>query len=66
MSLTEKNSFPNNYFNFIMSIQVAEHVTNDLINIYYSEEGRVLKEGGDVYHELPHKLIPLSHTPEYG
>ena len=28
-----------------MSIQVAEHVTNDLINIYYSEEGRVLKEG---------------------
>ena len=46
-----------------MSIQVAEHVTNDLINIYYSEEGRVLKEEGYVYHELPHKLIPFeSHS----
>ena len=38
-----KNTFPSNYFNFIMSIQVAEHVTEELINIYYSEEGRVLK-----------------------
>ena len=46
-----------------MSIQVAEHVTNDLIDTYYSEEGRVLKEGGYVYHELPHKLIPFeSHS----
>ena len=55
--------FPDNYFNFIMSIQVAEHVTNDLINIYYSEEGRVLKKDGYVYHELPHKLIPFeSHS----
>ena len=46
-----------------MSIQVAEHVTNDLIDTYYSEEGRILKEGGYVYHELPHKLIPFeSHS----
>lgn len=55
--------FPSSYFNFIMSIQVAEHVTEDLINVYYAEEGRVLKKGGYVYHELPHKLMPYeSHS----
>ena len=55
--------FPDSYFDFIMSIQVAEHVTEDKINIYYSEEGRVLKKGGYIYHELPHKLMPYeSHS----
>ena len=55
--------FPDNYFNFIMSIQVAEHVTNDLMILIILRKVEFLKEGGYVYHELPHKLIPFeSHS----
>ena len=42
---------------------MAEHLRDDEVMEYYSEEGRVLKEEGLAYHELPHKYIPYeSHT----
>ena len=49
--------FKDNYFDFIISAQVIEHLTDSEINTYYSEEERTLKENGLVYHELPHKLM---------
>ena len=55
--------FKSNFFDFIISSQVVEHLTNDEIYLYYSEEGRVLKKNGLAYHEVPHKYIPYeSHS----
>ncbi len=59
----KKVPFPDKYFDFIISAQVAEHLRDDEIISYYFEEGRILKEKGLAYHELPHKYIPYeSHT----
>ena len=59
----KKVPFPDKYFDFIISAQVAEHLRDDEVMEYYSEEGRVLKKEGLAYHELPHKYIPYeSHT----
>ncbi|OUU62636.1 MAG: hypothetical protein CBC22_03855 [Alphaproteobacteria bacterium TMED62] len=59
----KKVPFKSNFFDFIISCQVLEHLREDEIYHYYSEEGRVLKKNGLVYHEVPHKLIPYeSHT----
>ena len=59
----KKVPFKSNFFDFIISSQVLEHLREDEIHIYYSEEGRVLKKGGLVYHEVPHKFIPYeSHS----
>ena len=55
--------FKNKFFDFIISSQVVEHLTEDEIIIYYSEEGRVLKKNGYAYHEVPHKFMPYeSHS----
>ena len=59
----KKVPFPDKYFDLIISAQVAEHLRDDEVIEYYSEEGRVLKKEGLAYHELPHKYIPYeSHT----
>ena len=39
----KKVPFPDKYFDFIISAQVAEHLRDDEVMEYYSEEGRVLK-----------------------
>ena len=55
--------FDNEYFDFIISSQVVEHLTDDEVYIYYAEEGRVLKDNGLAYHEVPHKFMPYeSHS----
>tara|TARA_X000000950_G_C13870744_1_gene642779 strand:- start:304 stop:1230 length:927 start_codon:yes stop_codon:yes gene_type:complete len=53
----KKVPFEDEKFDFIISAQVAEHLRDDEVNMYYSEEGRVLKKNGLAYHELPHKLM---------
>jgi SAM-dependent methyltransferase len=50
-------------FDFIFSQQVLEHVNEQFIETYYAEEGRILKDGAIVFHEVPHRLYPYdSHT----
>ena len=59
----KKVPFNNEYFDFIISAQVLEHLREDEIFLYYEEEGRILKKNGFAYHELPHKFIPYeSHS----
>ena len=58
-----KLPFDSNKFNFIFSLQVLEHLSDSFIDTYYSEEERVLKKKGYVYHEVPHILVPFeSHA----
>lgn len=48
---------------FVFSNQVIEHVKREYVNAYFSEEKRVLKCGGVVLHQIPHRLTPYdSHT----
>ena len=55
--------FENNTFDIIFSEQVLEHIDDNSIINYYSEEGRILKSNGIAYHEVPHRLVPYdSHT----
>jgi SAM-dependent methyltransferase len=55
--------FADEMFDFIFSQQVLEHVADPFIDTYYTEEGRVLKSGAAVFHEVPHRLYPYdSHT----
>ncbi len=55
--------FKNNKFDFIFSLQVLEHVQDNCIDLYYSEEARVLKNNGYAFHEVPHLLVPYdSHS----
>jgi len=55
--------FQDEMFDFIISSQVVEHLRDDEVHLYYSEEGRVLKKGGLAYHEVPHLFIPYeSHS----
>jgi SAM-dependent methyltransferase len=52
-----------NSVDVIFSQQVLEHVQPHLPESYYAEEGRVLKEGGIAYHQVPHRLVPYdSHS----
>ena len=47
----------------VLSQQVLEHVTDELVESYYSEEGRILKPGGIAFHEVPHRFVPFdAHT----
>ena len=55
--------FEQNSFDIIYSLQVLEHVNPKWINKYYSEEARVIKKNGTVYHQVPHILTPFeTHT----
>ncbi len=55
--------FDTNYFDFILSCQVVEHLQEEVVDLYYSEEGRVLKSGGIAYHQVPHSFVPYdSHS----
>lgn len=48
---------------FVFSQQVIEHVRPNVIDQYYGEELRLLKTGGGVFHEVPHRLTPYeAHT----
>ena len=53
----KKVPFEDEKFDFIISAQVAEHLGDDEVYIYYSEQGRILKKNGLAYHELPHRLM---------
>lgn len=54
---------PDRSVDVIFSQQVLEHVGSDYVESYYAEEGRVLKPGGVVLHQVPHRLVPYdSHT----
>ncbi len=58
-----KLPYESNKFNFIFSLQVLEHLSDSFIDQYYSEEERVIKKDGYVYHEVPHILVPFeSHS----
>ena len=55
--------FEDNSFDAVFSQQVLEHVRPDVVDTYYAEEYRVLKPGGVVFHQVPHRLVPYdSHT----
>jgi len=47
----------------VFSQQVVEHVVPELIEPYYRETGRVLRDGGLAIFQIPHRLAPYdSHT----
>lgn len=50
--------FPDDSLDMIISCQVLEHVSDEHIESYYSEEARVLVDGGHVLHEVPHSFTP--------
>lgn len=55
--------FADSSFDLIFSQQVLEHVSAPFFEAYYAEEARVLKPGGIVLHQVPHRLVPYeSHT----
>ncbi len=55
--------FPDNSMDMIISCQVLEHVSDADIDNYYSEEARVLVDGGSAFHEVPHSFTPFdSHS----
>jgi len=55
--------FDDNTFDIVFSQQVIEHVHDDVLDAYYLEEHRVLKNNGYAYHQVPHRLTPYdSHT----
>ena len=58
--------FGDKCFDFIFSQQVIEHVSDRQIDLFYAEEGRTLKPGGCVYHQIPHRLTPYdTHTRQW-
>ena len=48
----KKIPFKSNFFNFIFSQQVIEHVKDNLLNNYLSEEKRTLNTDGIVLHQI--------------
>lgn len=58
-----KLQFQKESVDFVYSNQVIEHVKENYIDAYFSEEQRVLKNGGIALHQIPHRLTPYdSHT----
>ena len=58
--------FRSEFFNFIFSQQVIEHVKDNLLNNYLSEERRTLSKNGAVLHQIPHRLGPYEgHTNKW-
>ena len=59
----KKLPFKKNFFDFIFSQQVIEHIAPNIKLTYIKEENRTLKEDGLIYHQIPHRLVPYeSHT----
>jgi SAM-dependent methyltransferase len=59
----QKLPFLDASFDFVFSNQVIEHIEERYWQSYFDEEARVLKPGGCVFHEAPHRLGPYeSHT----
>lgn len=59
----QKMPFDDALFDIVFSTQVIDHVEDRFWESYFSEEARVLKPGGTVFHEIPHRLGPYeSHT----
>ena len=55
--------FGDQFFDVVFSQQVLEHVEDSVLTTYYSEESRVLIEGGVALHGVPHLLVPYeTHT----
>ena len=55
--------FKKDFFDFILSCQVVEHLNEEFVELYYEEEGRTLKTGGIAYHQVPHSFVPYdSHS----
>ena len=53
----------NETIDLVFSQQVLEHVSPKQFNSFFTEEFRVLKHGGTMLHEIPHRLGPYdSHT----
>ena len=62
----QKLPFTNNYFDFIFSQQVIEHIPKENYLNYLKEEHRTLSENGIVYHQIPHRLVPFeAHTKSW-
>jgi len=58
--------FMKNYFNFIFSQQVIEHIPDKNYINYIKDEYRTLSENGIIYHQIPHRLIPFeAHTKSW-
>lgn len=58
-----KLPFKSDFFDFIYSQQVLEHVKDEHIECFYKEENRVGKAGALIYHEVPHSFQPYdSHS----
>ena len=54
------------FFDFIFSQQVLEHVEDNLLKYYLSEEKRTLKDTGMIFHQIPHRLGPYEgHTKKW-
>jgi|TARA_B100000959_G_scaffold248049_1_gene274696 SAM-dependent methyltransferase len=54
---------PDASIDIVLSQQVLEHVRPAVLESYYREESRVLKQTGIAYHQVPHRLVPYeSHT----
>lgn len=61
-----KLPFGNNSIDFVLSQQVLEHLPDNVLDAYYAEEGRVMRQGAISYHEIPHRLMPYdSHMRSF-
>ncbi|OUU29733.1 MAG: hypothetical protein CBB97_02065 [Candidatus Endolissoclinum sp. TMED37] len=62
----KKINYKNNFFDYIYSQQVIEHVQSHLLDSYIAEERRILKSNGMVLHQIPHRLGPFEgHTKKW-
>lgn len=55
--------FSDSHFDLVFSEQVVEHIRPRVLERYYAEEARVMKQGAVAFHRVPHRLVPYdSHT----
>lgn len=55
--------YKDDYFDFIYSQQVIEHLNDKEFISFIKEEKRTLKNKSFLYHQIPHKLVPTdTHT----
>jgi len=55
------NGFPSNYFDYVVSFQVIEHIEDD--RFFLEEINRVLKPGGKVIITTPNRKLSLTRNP---